>query len=200
MASLFNTLRSELMGSGYAMRSKQARSWFQEKLREMNGRINRKSLLNDEALKVRSNALWGHMFMFVYDPKLKDTLPYYDRFPLVLALQPAEGGFLGLNLHYLRPDYRAIFLDKLMATMPAGTSNLDERSKLRLRYSLLASARKFREFGPCIKHYLYDHVRSRISQVYAPDWEIAIFLPTEHFAKANKTKVWKESQKQYMKS
>ena len=200
MTSLFDTLHIELMGSGYVMRSKRARAWFQDKLREMNGRINRKTLLNDEALKVRSKALWGHMFMFVYDTKLKDSLPYYDRFPLVLALQPAPGGFLGLNLHYLRPDYRALFLDKLMSTMPGGASNLDERSKLRLRYSLLANTRRFREFSPCIKHYLYSHVRSRISQVYATDWEIAIFLPTEHFAKVNKTVVWKESQKQFMKS
>ena len=118
MASLFNTLRSELMTSGHAMRSREARAWFQEKVREMNGRINRKSLLNDDVLRVRSKAIWGHMFMFAYDPKLKEQLPYYDRFPLVLALQPAPGGFLGLNLHYLRPDYRALFLDKLMATMP----------------------------------------------------------------------------------
>jgi hypothetical protein len=197
MSSLFDTLRTELSSKGYDARSREAREWFTDKVRELNGRINRKSLLNDDALRVRSQPIWGHMFMFVYDPKMKEELPYYDRFPLVLALQPAKDGFLGLNLHYLRPDYRAAFLDKLMDTLPGKGRNLDEKTKLRVRYSLLSGVRRFRMFAPCIKHYLSDHVKSRISQVYAPDWETAIFLPTEHFAKANKVKVWKDSQKIY---
>ena len=196
MASLFNTLRTELTAKGYESRSREAKTWFAERVKELNGRISRKTLLNDDALKVRSKPIWGHMFMFVYDPKTKDTLPYYDRFPLVIALQPAEGGFLGLNLHYLRPDVRAVFLDKLMSTM-SGSDQLTERSRLRVRYELLASVRRFRQFSPCLKHYLSGHVKSRIAQVYAPDWETAIFLPIEQFAKANKTKVWKESQKIY---
>ena len=75
--------------------------------------------------------------------------------------------------------------------------NLDEKSKLKLRYELLAGVRRFRYFSPCLKHYLNSHIKSRVAQVYAPDWETAIFLPTEQFAKANKTKVWKESQKIY---
>ena len=153
MASLFNTLRTELTAKGYESRSREAKTWFAERVKELNGRISRKTLLNDDALKVRSKPIWGHMFMFVYDPKTKDTLPYYDRFPLVIALQPAEGGFLGLNLHYLRPDVRAVFLDKLMSTMSGG-EQLTERSRLRVRYELLASVRRFRQFSPCLKHYL----------------------------------------------
>lgn len=197
MASLFGTLRQELARKGFEARSREARRWFTERIREMNGRINRKSLLNDDELRVRSKPIWGHMFMFVYDPKHKEVLPYYDRFPLVIALQKAEGGFLGLNLHYLKPDIRAAFLDKLIDTIPGRGSNMDEITKLRIRYSLLSGARRFRYFEPCLKHYLFSHIKSRISQVYAPDWETAIFLPTEHFAKANKVKVWKESQKIY---
>ena len=109
----------------------------------------------------------------------------------------SQDGFLGINLHYLRPDVRAAFLDRLMDTMPGKGDKLDEKSKLRIRYSLLSKVRRLRQFSPCLKHYLSDHVKSRISQVYAPDWQTAIFLPTEHFAKANKVKVWKESQKIY---
>lgn len=196
MASLFATLRTAVQRAGYPARSRKAREWFIEKVRALNGRISRKALLNDEALKLRteSSILWGTMLMFVYDPKLKEVLPYYDRFPLVLALQPAQGGFLGLNLHYLHPNIRAAFLDKLMETMP-GQNNLTERSRLRMRYALLASAKRYRMFAPCLKHYLSEHVVSRISQVYAPDWEIAIFLPTESFVKATKTQVWRDSQK-----
>ena len=195
MASLFEKLRTGVQDAGYKLRSQNARKWFFEKIKELNGRINRNALMKDEALKLRSKPIWGHMFMFVYDPKHKETLPYYDKFPLVIALQKAEGGFLGLNLHYLRPEIRAKFLDKLVGTM--SDKKLDERSKLRLTYKLLSSVRRFREFQPCLKHYLSDHIKSRVAQVYAPDWEIAIFLPVEQFAKANKTTVWRESQSAY---
>ena len=39
--------------------------------------------------------------MFVYSPKLRNKLPYYDTFPLVLPLKNYNNGFLGLNFHYL---------------------------------------------------------------------------------------------------
>jgi hypothetical protein len=198
MASLFDTLRKESTATGFAARSKEARDWFMEKARELNGQINRKKLLNDPAVKNKPNPQWGFMYMFVYDALHKDTLPYYDRFPLIILLKPAQGGFLGMNLHYLEPRVRAIFLDKLLATLK--DDELTERTRLRLRYQLLASAQRFRYFRPCLKHYLWDQIGSRIAQVHAPDWETAIFLPTEHFKGATKQKVWRESRKVYQKS
>jgi hypothetical protein len=141
------------------------------------------------------------MYMFVYDPKHKETLPYYDRFPLIILVEPdrAGTGFYGLNLHYIRPETRALFLDKLFDTM-GSTDDIQEKTKLRIRYELISKAKRYREFRPCFKHYLFDHVKSRISMVKPLDWETAIFLPTEHFVKANKTKVWKESLAEYRQS
>ena len=55
--------------------------------------------------------------MYFYDPKTKDTLPYYDRFPLTIMVGPAPKGFYGLNLHYLPLDIRARFLDSLLDTI-----------------------------------------------------------------------------------
>ena len=55
----------------------------------------------------------GQMFMFFYDPKNKQTLPYYDRFPLVFPIELYSDGFLGINLHYLPQKYRANLMDAL---------------------------------------------------------------------------------------
>ena len=195
--SLFTTLEKEFTTTGFEKRSAQARTWFTQRVKELNGRINRVTLLKDENLTIRSMPIWGSMYMFVYDPKLKKELPYYDRFPLVLVIQPAEGGFLGLNLHYLHPKVRARFLDKLMGTI--SDDKLTEKTRLKVRYSLLASAKRLREFAPCLKHYLKSHMKTRASQVFAPEWETAIFLPTEHFRGATKNKVWIESRKQFQK-
>jgi hypothetical protein len=119
------------------------------------------------------------MFMFFYDPKHKETLPYYDSFPLVIVLKPAEGGFLGLNLHYLPPVLRAKFLDALLEV--TNNNRYDDTTKFKLTYNALQRAAKMKYFKPCIKHYLTDQVRSRFAMVPAPEWEIAVFLPTADF-------------------
>jgi hypothetical protein len=198
MVSLFSTLRQELQGAGFAARSKEARDWFVERVKELNGRINRNKLLKDSEVKQQNTPKWGYMYMFLYDAKHKETLPYYDRFPLVIMLSPAPGGFLGLNLHYLHPRIRALFLDQLLATI--SDDKLTEGTRLKLRYQLLARARKFRYFQPCLKHYLFEQMKSRPAQIMAPDWETAIFLPTESFKGAQKTVVWKESKQIYQKA
>ena len=53
------------------------------------------------------------MYFFNYDPKHKETLPYYDRYPLVICVKLLPDGFHGLNLHYLPPMQRAGLLTKL---------------------------------------------------------------------------------------
>jgi hypothetical protein len=193
--SLFTTLEKEFNSTGFEKRSIEAKDWFIQRVKELNGRINRKALLNDDKVQQRSKAIWGNMYMFAYDPKFKEELPYYDRFPLVLVIGPATGGFLGLNLHYLHPKIRAKFLDKLLGTIT--DDKLTERTRLKIRYSLLVSVRRLREFAPCLKHYLTGHMKTRPSQVFAPDWETAIFLPTEHFKGGTKTQIWLDSRKQY---
>jgi hypothetical protein len=194
--SLFLQFRRGLRAGGFSNpNTKKARSWFIEKVRDLNGTINRRALLNDVELTKKAAPKIGEMHMYVYDPKLKDDLPYYDRFPLVIMVGPAEGGFYGLNLHYLPPLVRAAFLDKLVETNMVNKGS--ENARLRLTYELLSKARRYKPFGPCFKHYLWDHVRTRFSKVDATEWPIAIFLPTEHFAKATKQKVWKDSVASY---
>ena len=46
--------------------------------------------------------------------KLKNKLPYYDRFPLTLPIEQYSDGFLGINLHYLSILMRIRLLDRLM--------------------------------------------------------------------------------------
>ena len=50
--------------------------------------------------------------MFVYSPKHRNTLPYYDTFPLVLPIGGAAGGFLGS--YYGSKKYNAKTIQKVM--------------------------------------------------------------------------------------
>ncbi len=139
----------------------------------------------------RSRFLIGGLYFFIYDPKTKNELPYYDRFPLVLPLKRESDGFIGLNLHYLPIRYRINFMRKLMNF--AIYNEDDEIKRIRITYPILDSSKRYREFRPCIKHYLYKHVKSRILAVEPEEWDVALFLPVHQFKKQNQKTVWQES-------
>jgi hypothetical protein len=191
MASLFDTLQANAFRAGVRARTKESQAWFKKNVTNLS--VSRKDLLKDDALDRTSQNISGNMYMYFYDPKHKATLPYYDRFPLTIMVDGAPGGFYGLNLHYLNYNVRAKFLDDLMAFGPAQAKESSRLTKL--RYNLISSVRKYKEFKPCFKHYLGKHVVSQFSRVPMTEWEIAIFLPVEQFRKKGKESVWQESLK-----
>ena len=191
MASLFDTLQANAFRAGIQGRTKASQEWFKKNVTNLT--VSRQGVLKDTALDRTSQNIRGNMYMYFYDPKHKATLPYYDRFPLTIMVDGAPGGFYGLNLHYLNYNVRAKFLDDLMAFGPAQAKESSRLTKL--RYNLISSVRKYKEFKPCFKHYLGKHVVSQFSRVPMTDWEIAIFLPVEQFRKKGKESVWQESLK-----
>ena len=95
--------------------AKKSQSWFTQQVMLLNKkRITPNQVLRNQHVKTQNNMVPGKMYMFFYDPKTKDKLKYYDRFPLVIPFRVIRGGFLGLNLHYLPIKYRIAFLDKLL--------------------------------------------------------------------------------------
>jgi hypothetical protein len=147
----------------------------------------------DEARKV-SSMEFGYMYAFKYDPKTKNDLPYYDTFPLIFPVRIDSDGFLGINFHYLPPVLRAKLMNALYSTLT--NKKYDDTTKVRISYSILQSASKYRYFKPMLKKYLRSHVRSQFLEVQVNEWDIAIFLPTESFRKADTGRVWEESRKQ----
>jgi hypothetical protein len=147
----------------------------------------------DEARKV-SSMEFGYMYAFKYDPKTKNDLPYYDTFPLVFPVRMDSDGFLGINFHYLPPVLRAKLMNALYSTLT--NKKYDDTTKVKISYSILQSASKYRYFKPMLKKYLRSHVRSQFLEVQVNEWDIAIFLPTESFRKADTGRVWEDSRKQ----
>ena len=191
MAGLFQKLEFEAFRKGITPRSKESRAWFMNKAKNLN--VSRSKLMKEDPIEFRSRPAVGRMYMYFYDPKTKDTLPYYDRFPLIIMVGPAPKGFMGLNLHYLPLDVRAKFLDALLGTI--NNERYDESTRFRLSYDMLKRASRLRAFRPCLKRYLSSHVRSRLALVPAPEWEIATFLPTADFEKASSSEVYKDSRR-----
>ena len=168
-----------------------ARTWYFNELKNM--QVNRQKLLKDSETIKKTRVLPGRMFMFFYDPKHKATLPYYDRFPLILMVESAspKKGFYGLNFHYLDYRKRAILLSRLLKY--ANNKKYDETTRLRLSYKLLKNASRLAAFKPCFKHYLPSQIKSHIKLVPAEYWETALFFPSEQFKKETKATVFSKS-------
>lgn len=190
MAYLLDRIKSSLAKEGLNIRSNAAREWLRAKIKTLNP--TRQALLSDRQ-RLKGGAIIGRMYFFFYDPKTKDTLPYYDRFPLVLPIEQYQDGFLGLNLHYLHPKQRIILLDKLSEY--ANNSKYDSTTKLRLSYDVLRRSSSISEHNPCLKKYLFSQIDSRFLEIAADEWDIAALLPMESFVGASTGKVYAESRK-----
>jgi len=193
MASLFDALEAEAFRKGIQARSKEASKWFMKNVAKLGPQT--KAILKDERLTTKNKPVIGDMIMYTYNPKFKKTLPYYDMFPLTIMVGPAPGGFYGINLHYLPPKIRAIFLDHLNDT--ATNKKFNKTTKFKITYNLLKATKKYKYFKPCFKHYLSEHVSSNIMKVNASEWNIAIFLQSAKFKKKSDTYVWVQSRKGY---
>jgi hypothetical protein len=192
MAYLIDRINQQLAKEGIKPRTDAARAWLRQEVANLNP--NRSAMMRDRE-KLRNRTMIGRMYFYFYDPKHKATLPYYDRFPLVLPVERYPDGFLGLNLHYIHPKQRIILLDKLSDF--ATNSKYDETTRLRLTYATLASATKAFEATPCIKRYLFSHVESRFLEITADKWDIAALLPFEYFVGASKSKVFRDSRTKF---
>lgn len=174
--------------------AKKAQEWFTKKIKNLSGNevmsADRPRLITRDQLNVK---LIGRMIMYYYDPKMKKELPYYDRFPLAILIKTNNKGFMALNLHYLPYDLRAKLLNGLFTIYKQ--RHLDENKKLQMSYDLLRNKSLLRYYQPCLKQYLYAHVRSKFYVVDPEEWEMVLTLPLERFEKKEKSFVWEESRK-----
>ena len=192
MAIVFDDLLAKGVRAGeIPARTDSARDWYRDRARTT--RVTPDRLIKSDKERLTSKVMVGRMYHFFYDPKHKKTLPYYDRFPLIFPFKKVRGGFLGINLHYLPLRLRAKLMDGLYGL--TRDNRYDEDTRLKISYNVLNGAAKYKYFKPCVKHYLTPHVKSRFLEVYAAEWDIALFLPTEKFVGSSKKAVHADSRK-----
>lgn len=191
MASKLTLLAQQKSSAQLQTASRDSFRWLESKVKELKNRSNVASAVSRESSRYVDRFTLGGMYFFYYDPKTKQDLPYYDKFPLVIPLERYPDGFLGLNLHYLPIKYRVVFLDKLLDLAVLNPN--DEISRVRVTYDILNATRRFREFKPCVKRYITSQIQSKILAVQPNEWDVATFLPIQQFKKATADAVWQES-------
>ena len=192
MAKLLDRIKTSLAKEGLTPRTNASRAWLRAKVKDL--KPTSSALMRDRE-RLKGTSMIGKMYFYFYDPKTKDSMPYYDRFPLVIPIEKYNDGFLGLNLHYIHPKHRMILLDKLSDTMSNDT--YDEKTKLKINYRYLAAASRIFEANPCIKRYLFTQIESRFLEITADEWDIAAMLPLESFVGATTSKVYADSRKKF---
>ena len=159
--------------------------WYRDKIKEF-GTPTSLDLIRDG--KLDSKPFYCKLNMFVYDPKFKKKLPYYDTFPLVLPLETYPDGFLGINFHYLPIPLRVKLLDRLVDF--SNNTKFDESTRLVVDYSQLKNINIVK---PTIHKYLAGQLKSQFRRIDADEFTIATLLPVQRFKKASASAVWKES-------
>ena len=132
----------------------------------------------------------GFFYFYLYDPKGKQELPYYDRFPFILCLDNQKVRFRGLNFHYLDYLHRARLFDALYPFREGRAARPtvhDIRMRLRMSYHLLKISSKYRAFRPCFKEYLVSNVRTPLLKVGAEGMGYFNFSSCGNIPKTNRT-------------
>jgi hypothetical protein len=126
--NIFDTILANGIRAGQIpARQNAAREWYRAKARGTV--VSPESLIKEEKARYRNTITIGKMYLFQYDPKHKATLPYYDTFPVIFPVDLAEGGFYGLNLHYLPIKLRAQLMNALYQL--SSNTKYDDKTKLR---------------------------------------------------------------------
>lgn len=150
-----------------------------------------KSLISNSKKKGKPaiKTLRGKLIFMTYDPKLKATLPYYDRYPLIFVLAVRDNSILGINVHYLDQRYRKTLLNSLIRF---GLEDTDEEATLKFRYPDIEGFIKAPHVKVCLKMY-YTRKIENWMLIPSDEWVKMVFLPLQKFEKKSASYVWRES-------
>ena len=127
-------------------------AWFRNKIKEF-GTPTQSQLIRDGKVTARPN--FGRLNLFVYDPKMKKELPYYDTFPLILPIEKYSDGFLGINLHYLPMNLRVRLLDRLVDF--TNNNKFDNTTKIVADYNKLISYELMTRIDRRVRRVIYEN-------------------------------------------
>ena len=171
--------------------------WFRDKVKEITAkgkeigkgsigtirrqfsRTNPNQFYREAETKIsRGQITRGSLFAYWYDPKWAEKLPYYDEFPMIMMVEKAKKGFIGLNFHYLPPMLRARLLDRVKG-----------------RGITWSAIKNIDVVKPAVKRYLTNHIGGKVVVIPEDEEELSIFLPLERFKKESLATVWKDSKR-----
>ena len=160
--------------------------WFEEKATSIKsgGSARNKLFDAEERHTDQTREFVGSMYFFRYDPKLKATLPMYDKYPLAIVIERYTDGFLGLNMHYLTKGQRRSAVGLVNDFYEKKKPNKGVTSGHGLtNWELLVNSSTGIEAmaNKAVHRYLYKQVRSQFIRINADEYDKAIQLPIDEW-------------------
>lgn len=93
--------------------------WFEDSLKD-------RRVVEAQITRTRFQA--GKIYVFGYNPKYKNELPWFDQNPVVLAIEQVEGNDFGVNLNLLPVPVKEQLLDDLYTRL-GGAMNVTSNEK-----------------------------------------------------------------------
>lgn len=184
-----DTANAHFQKKGLERNTKEALTWYRQYVAKNFSRYNyRNALAAGQYVRIPKP---GFLYCYGYDPKTADTLPYYDKFPLILCFKITKTGWYGINLHYVPPRIRQAIFEELLETL--NNKNFDETTKFKITWAKLTHFAKHRYIKHACKQYLFSQLMTPLSKVDAQYWEVLTFLPMAQFEKASSRDVWKDA-------
>lgn len=141
-------------------------------------RNKRKDKLLGDVSRVANKIEAGKLYLFTYDAKLKEELPYWDKNPLTIMFDVSvEGYYMGLNFHYLPPILRAKLLDAILDLPTYKT----QQQRVKMSYNIIKSFAASNLAKPCIKKYIPSHIKGNVVEISRDEWIFIVGLPLANF-------------------
>lgn len=180
--SFRSSIKDKIRNEGAAVNNKSAK-WFAETIK--------KNIRGHSVTKPQP----GKLYAYMYDAKHKDTLPFWDKFPLIVYLGLGKQGtttlMYGLNLHYIPPKARQQFLEELLKQY-ANTPVISNKTRLKINWS---QVKGFAGADKMIKAYIPGNIKGALIEIKPADWANVVMLPLQQFMSKGKrysaTSVWK---------
>lgn len=177
--SFRKSIREKIANEGAANNTKSAK-WFTETIKK------------GVRAHVVAKPQPGKIYAYIYDAKHKDTLPYWDKYPLIIYLGLGKHNLMyGLNLHYIPPKARQQFLEDLLKQY-ASTPMISNNTKLKIDWG---KVKGFQGADQMIKAYIPGNIKGTIMEIKPSDWANVVMMPTQQFMSKGKRysaqKVWK---------
>ena len=122
----------------------------------------------------------GNLYLARYQPLQKNTLPFWDEYPLVLVLKSDNKYVQGVNMHYMHPQARFKYLTEIQkrykwnedSLVAIRNLNWNKVSVGRIKWATKASHRRYSREGLVTPW-------KKIHQKY---WPLVCLLPLENIS------------------
>ena len=158
-----------------------------------------KSKTQNEAKITRTRFQPGKIYVFKYFPKYAKEIPWFDKNPVVLAIEQVDNNDLGINLNLLPVPYKEKLLDELFTKMriKVDKKEIDEnkiskidalkQKPLRITYDGIKAYLEKDGYEFALRQYIPSRKRDQAVVSYSKWPEIALC----DFMDFNKTNVMK---------